>query len=42
VYLREEGHISLLPRCGKVEVAKRIERGQLSTLKALSRSALVT
>ena len=28
-------------RRGEVEVAKRIERGQLSTLKALSRSAMV-
>ena len=42
VYLREAGRISLLTRRGEVEVAKRIERGQLCTLKVLSRSALVT
>jgi RNA polymerase primary sigma factor len=42
MYLREAGRISLLTRCGEVEVAKRIERGQLNTLKALSRSAIVT
>ena len=41
VYLREAGRISLLTRCGEVEVAKRIERGQSSTLKALSRSLMV-
>ena len=41
VYLREAGRISLLTRRGEVEVARRIERGQRSTLKALSRSALV-
>jgi RNA polymerase primary sigma factor len=42
MYLREAGRVSLLTRCGEVEVAKRIERGQLNTLKALSRSAMVT
>src|SRR5437870_2728949 len=36
-YLREAGRISLLTRRAEVEVAKRIERGQLNTLKALSR-----
>jgi RNA polymerase primary sigma factor len=41
VYLREAGRISLLTRQGEVEVAKRIERGQRSTLKALSRSVIV-
>jgi len=41
VYLREAGRISLLTRRGEVEVAKRIERGQRSTLKALSRSVMV-
>ena len=41
VYLREAGRISLLTRSGEVELAKRIERGQRSTLKALSRSAMV-
>jgi len=42
MYLREAGRISLLTRCAEVEVAKRIERGQLNTLKTLSRSAMVT
>ena len=42
MYLREAGRVSLLTRCGEVEVAKRIERGELNTLKALSRSAMVT
>src|SRR5260370_16072284 len=42
MYLREAGRISLLTRRGEVEVAKRIERGQLNTLKALSRSPMVT
>jgi RNA polymerase primary sigma factor len=42
MYLREAGRISLLTRRGEVEVAKRIERGQFNTLKALSRSAIVT
>ena len=41
VYLREMGASSLLTREGEVEIAKRIERGQLSVLKALSRSPLV-
>jgi RNA polymerase primary sigma factor len=41
VYLREMGASPLLTREGEVELAKRIERGQLSTLKALSRSPLV-
>src|SRR5437016_202508 len=40
-YLREAGRISLLTRRAEVEVAKRIERGQLNTLKALSRSTMV-
>ena len=39
-YLREAGRRSLLTRCGEVEVAKRIERGELDTLKALSRSSM--
>jgi RNA polymerase primary sigma factor len=42
MYLREAGRISLLTRRGEVEVAKRIERGQLNTLKVLSRSAMAT
>ena len=41
VYLREMGASSLLTREGEVEIAKRIERGQLRMLKALSRSPLV-
>ena len=41
VYLREMGASPLLNREGEVEIAKRIERGQLSTLKALSRSPIV-
>src|ERR1039458_4966066 len=41
VYLREMGASPLLTREGEVEIAKRIERGQLSMLKALSRSPVV-
>jgi RNA polymerase primary sigma factor len=41
VYLREMGASTLLTREGEVEIAKRIERGQLSALKALSRSPIV-
>ena len=41
VYLREMGASPLLTREGEVEIAKRIERGQLSTLRALSRSPIV-
>jgi len=41
VYLREMGASPLLTREGEVEIAKRIERGQLSALKALSRSSIV-
>jgi RNA polymerase primary sigma factor len=41
VYLREMGASPLLTREGEVEIAKRIERGQLSALKALSRSPIV-
>jgi RNA polymerase primary sigma factor len=40
-YLREMGASPLLTREGEVDLAKRIERGQLSTLKALSRSPIV-
>src|SRR5215471_16858110 len=40
VYLREMGASPLLTREGEVEIAKRIERGQLSALKALSRSPI--
>jgi RNA polymerase primary sigma factor len=41
VYLREMGASPLLTREGEVDLAKRIERGQFSTLKALSRSPIV-
>ena len=41
VYLREMGASPLLTREEEVEIAKRIERGQLTALKALSRSAIV-
>jgi RNA polymerase primary sigma factor len=41
VYLREMGASPLLTREGEVDLAKRIERGQLWTWKALSRSPLV-
>src|SRR5437868_398709 len=41
VYLREMGATPLLTREGEVEIAKRIERGQLSAMKALSRSPIV-
>ncbi len=41
MYLREMGTVPLLTRDGEVEIAKRIERGQLRVLKALSRSPLV-
>jgi len=41
VYLREMGASPLLTREGEVDLAKRIERGQLSRLKALSRSPIV-
>jgi RNA polymerase primary sigma factor len=41
VYLREMGASHLLTREGEVQIAKRIERGQLATLKALSRSPVV-
>jgi RNA polymerase primary sigma factor len=41
VYLREMATSALLTREGEVEIAKRIERGQFSVLKALSRSPIV-
>jgi len=41
MYLREMGTVPLLTREGEVEIAKRIERGQNSVLKAVSRSPIV-
>jgi RNA polymerase primary sigma factor len=41
MYLREMGTVPLLTREGEVEIAKRIERGQLRVMKALSRSPIV-
>ena len=40
IYLREMGMVPLLTREGEVDIAKRIERGQLHALKALSRSPI--
>jgi RNA polymerase primary sigma factor len=41
MYLREMGTVPLLTRDGEVEIAKRIERGQLTVLKSLSRSTVI-
>ncbi len=41
MYLREMGTVPLLTREGEVEIAKRIERGQMKVFKALSRSPIV-
>jgi RNA polymerase primary sigma factor len=41
VYLREMGAVPLLTREGEVDLARRMERGKLRMLKAISRSALV-
>ena len=41
VYLRKMGAVPLLSREGEVEIAKRIEKGRQSALKALSRSPIV-
>ncbi len=41
MYLREMGTVPLLTREGEVEIAKRIERGQVKVLKALSRSPII-
>ena len=41
MYLKEMGTVSLLSREGEVELAKRIEKGQKTVLKALSRSPVV-
>jgi RNA polymerase primary sigma factor len=40
LYLREMGVVPLLTREGEVSIAKRIERGQLKTQKAISRSPI--
>jgi RNA polymerase primary sigma factor len=40
LYLREMGIVPLLTREGEVAIAKRIERGQLKTNKAISRSPI--
>src|SRR5438093_11570740 len=41
MYLREMGTVPLLTREGEVEIAKRIERGQRTVLKVLSRSPVI-
>ncbi len=41
MYLLEMGTVPLLTREGEVEIAKRIERGQMRVLKAISRSPIV-
>src|SRR5437667_5446755 len=41
MYLRAMGTVPLLTRDGEVEIAKRIERGQLTVLKVLSRSPVI-
>jgi RNA polymerase primary sigma factor len=40
LYLREMGIVPLLTREGEVTIAKRIERGQIKTRKAISRSPI--
>src|SRR6185312_16348002 len=40
MYLREMGTVPLLTRDGEVEIARRIERGQKTVLKSLSRAPL--
>ena len=41
MYLREMGTVPLLTREGEVEIAKRIERGKLSILKAIARTPTI-
>src|SRR5262249_2154590 len=41
MYLREMGTVPLLTREGEVEIARRIERGQNTVLKSISRTPLV-
>ncbi|MBA3711864.1 MAG: RNA polymerase sigma factor RpoD [Pyrinomonadaceae bacterium] len=40
VYMREMGVVPLLTRAGEVAIAKRIERGQIKTYKAITRSPI--
>ncbi|MCA1639818.1 MAG: RNA polymerase sigma factor RpoD [Acidobacteria bacterium] len=40
LYLREMGIVPLLTRAGEVAIAQRIERGQIKTRKAISRSPI--
>ena len=40
IYLREMGSVPLLTREGEVTIAKRIERGQLEVMRAVTRSPL--
>ena len=42
MYLREMGTVSLLTREGEVVIAKRIERGKLAAIRAISRTIMVT
>src|SRR5437899_3640647 len=41
MYLREMGKVPLLTRVGEVAIAKRVERGLVRLLKAISRSPIV-
>src|SRR6266568_2305911 len=41
VYLREMGSVRLLKRQGEIDLAKRMERGELRMHRALSRAPLV-
>ena len=41
MYLRQMGTVPLLTREGEVEIAKRIERGKLSVIKAISRTPTI-
>ena len=41
MYLREMGTVPLLTREGEVEIAKRMERGKLSVIKAISRTPTI-
>ena len=41
MYLREMGTVPLLTREGEVKIAKRIERGKLSIMKAISRTPTI-